>query len=619
MTFDFAELKSKDNIEIIKELTAKAAEINTSNHVLALQICDSVLYLCKKYNYPQGEAKITRIKGLSKFYAVDYSAALKLFIESKEKYAKLQDTVGMCLCNNNIAVVYNYMDLHDKSLNYHHQNLKIRRKIKDTIGIATTLNNIGVVFRHKHLYDSSLFYYKKALEIELKYHDSVSISRYYNNIALAYMDLKQYDSSQAYFTKSLNIRLNINELQGIKNSYQGLGLLYYNQAKYKEARKMQELSMKYAQQIGIVYEIESISDEIAKTYEKLNLFELAYKYSALNRQMHDSIKFSETTSLITKIELENAYAITTRIKELEAENIIEKERSSKYQLIYLLSAVSIILILIVYSFFKIRKSNILLLEKQEQILMQKEEITQQNESILQQNQELERINSEKDKFFSIIAHDLRSPFAGFLGLTKLMVKNHDELSREDIFETSALLKNSADNLYKLLENLLEWSRIQRGLIDVHPQECLIDFYVDENIQLQSELLKQKEMHLQNNVNQGFVVIADLDMLNTIIRNLLSNAIKFTKRGGNIELNAKVVENNMIEISISDNGIGIDPKNKNSLFKIDQKISTPGTENEASTGLGLLLVKDFVEKNNGKLWFESELDKGTTFYFILPRG
>ncbi len=610
------ELLANDNFENINKLIKQAADINSSNHQRALQICDSILALCKKYNYPIGEARTTRIKGLSMFYAVDYPKSLELFLASKDKFEKLKDTIGITQANNNIAIVYSYLNLFEKAMLQHKQNLTLREKIKDYEGIATTLNNIGVEFRGQKQYDSAYYYYKKALAIELKSKDSITISRYYNNIGLAYLDMKYLDSAKAYIDKSLAIRLKINELQGIKNSYQALGNYYFVKEIYTEARKYQEISMNYATKIGIVYEIESISKDLAQTYEKLKMFDLAYKYSVLNRKMQDSLNYTESSRKITKIELERAYAIEKRLSELETESNIQKERTDKQQLMYFITGLIIILLITIYSIQKIRKNNKLLLEKQTEIINQKEEITIQRNSIILQNMELERINLEKDKFFSIIAHDLRSPFSGFLGIANLLVKNNNDNNKEEVFELSKLLKDSAENLYKLLENLLEWSKIKGGLIDYKPEICLIDIVIFENLQIHSEIAKQKEIDLKSYMDEGMAVIYDLRMLNSIIRNLLSNAIKFTRRGGKIEIRAKKIDSKKAIISIIDNGIGMDEITKDLLFRIDKKLATLGTENEPSTGLGLLLVKEFVEKNNGEIWVESDKEKGTSISFSL---
>ncbi|HPI20386.1 MAG TPA: PAS domain S-box protein [Candidatus Kapabacteria bacterium] len=232
---------------------------------------------------------------------------------------------------------------------------------------------------------------------------------------------------------------------------------------------------------------------------------------------------------------------------------------------------------------------------------------------------LEITNSEKDKFFSIIAHDLRSPFQGFLGLTKLMAEDLDNMSMKDMRELSNDMQNSANNLFKLLDNLLQWSRLQRGAMDFKVDSINIHQIVQQNINISLETAKQKNIKLINSVPAEIYAVADYQMINTVVRNLLSNAIKFTNKNGNILIGANSTPEKIVCVFVKDDGIGMDKQILSDLFKIDKKVTRPGTSGETSTGLGLLLCKDFIEKNNGSIWVESEVDKGSTFFFTLPQN
>ncbi len=229
---------------------------------------------------------------------------------------------------------------------------------------------------------------------------------------------------------------------------------------------------------------------------------------------------------------------------------------------------------------------------------------------------LEKTNSEKDKFFSIIAHDLRSPFNGFLGLTKMLSENINIFDSDDVQEISLQLYESASNLYKLLENLLEWSRIQRGLTQFNPEYCDLNMLVNQNFQILKEFANQKSITFAKNIPEGCEVYCDVSMLNTVLRNLISNAIKFTPRNGQIIINGNNNERNVL-IQVKDSGIGISSEMIDKLFLIDQKISRQGTEGEPSTGLGLLLCKEFIEKHSGNIWVTSEVGQGSSFFFTLP--
>jgi PAS domain S-box-containing protein len=234
-------------------------------------------------------------------------------------------------------------------------------------------------------------------------------------------------------------------------------------------------------------------------------------------------------------------------------------------------------------------------------------------------EELLRTNAEKDKFFSIIAHDLKSPFSGFLGLTKVMASQIQDLTMHEMQELSNEMQNSASNLYKLLENLLEWSRIQRGAISFNPEIVYVKGIVDMTVDFIQNWAEQKEISITNTIDETWKSIIDINMISTVIRNLISNAIKFTPRGGRINISAKVLDNKFIEVSVNDTGMGMDQETIAKLFKIDEKVSSLGTEGEPSTGLGLLLCKEFIDKNTGQIRVESKLGIGSSFIFTLPKA
>ncbi|WP_167899225.1 sensor histidine kinase [Wenyingzhuangia aestuarii] len=230
---------------------------------------------------------------------------------------------------------------------------------------------------------------------------------------------------------------------------------------------------------------------------------------------------------------------------------------------------------------------------------------------------LRQSNSTKDKFFSIIAHDLKSPFNGILGFSELLseqVKNNDY---ESIVEYAEIIHDSSKHAVNLLSNLTEWSMAQTGKMQFHPE------YVDMVLMIKStlDLLKiasdQKEIHTHLNLPSNLILYVDKIMIEVVLRNLISNAIKFTHQRGSISINVQEKEKEFL-FSIIDTGIGIQKNNLNQLFRIDSSYSTPGTNNERGTGLGLILCKDFINYHKGKIWVESEFNVGSKFYFSLPK-
>ena len=240
------------------------------------------------------------------------------------------------------------------------------------------------------------------------------------------------------------------------------------------------------------------------------------------------------------------------------------------------------------------------------------------EQILKENEtKLLQLNAEKDKFFSIIAHDLRSPFNVFLGFTQMMVEELDTMPIKDLQKITMSMRNSATNLFQLLENLLDWSRFQRGLLNFNRELLFLKPKITESIQLSIDSASKKGVKIEVNIPENIEVFADSNMIGSVIRNLTSNAVKFTPKGGKISIEACQTSDNFVEVSVIDSGVGMNEDIIDNLFRLDDKTSRRGTDGEPSTGLGLIICKDFVEKNGGKIWALSKVDKGSTFKFTIP--
>ncbi len=246
------------------------------------------------------------------------------------------------------------------------------------------------------------------------------------------------------------------------------------------------------------------------------------------------------------------------------------------------------------------------------------ELAHLNAQLADSEKMLKELNSSKDKLFSIIAHDLKSPFQPLIGLSEILIEEYDSLTQEERDRFIRELNNTIKNQYKLVENLLDWSRIQTGRMEFLPEKINLADSVDSNISLLSQNALIKNIELINQVPNDIFVIADLNMLQSVIQNLVSNAIKFTKPNGKVTISSQTRKND-IEISIADNGVGMLQEVKENLFKIDKHQSTLGTAQEKGTGLGLIICKELVEKNGGKIWVESEINKGSKFTFTLRKA
>lgn len=245
-------------------------------------------------------------------------------------------------------------------------------------------------------------------------------------------------------------------------------------------------------------------------------------------------------------------------------------------------------------------------------------VNEQTRELKASEQKLRELNQTKDRFFSIIAHDLKSPFNAILGLSEIIQEELDALSKEEIRNIAENLHTASSRSVNLLDNLLAWARSQRGDIPFHPEHFDLAELVRENISIFETAANKKKILLINLVNKRTPVYADRQMVSTIIRNLISNAIKFTYEKGRITIYARN-KDGFIESCVKDNGKGMDEKTLSKLFKVDEKMNTRGTNSEAGTGLGLVLCKDFTERNNGSIRAESHPEQGTKICFTLPVG
>jgi signal transduction histidine kinase/ligand-binding sensor domain-containing protein len=279
--------------------------------------------------------------------------------------------------------------------------------------------------------------------------------------------------------------------------------------------------------------------------------------------------------------------------------------------VYIKILLIIIIVLLLGILYSLRISK---LEKQKELLDKM--VIQRTREVEEKNKELIISNNTKDKLFSIIAHDLKNPFSNILGFSELLLKRFDRISDDKKLQHIKILHDSADKIYKLLENLLQWSSSQTGRLKYKPEKVDLSEIIDTNIEIFQPQILYKKISIQNDIPQGMSLLTDKNMLHTIIRNLLSNAVKFSEEGGAIRLSA-LSKDNFGEIKISDEGVGISDERINNIFDVDSKKSTQGTKGESGSGLGLIICKEFIKRNKGEICVESVTGKGTTIVFTIP--
>jgi signal transduction histidine kinase len=233
-----------------------------------------------------------------------------------------------------------------------------------------------------------------------------------------------------------------------------------------------------------------------------------------------------------------------------------------------------------------------------------------------QSEELIKLNATKDKFLSIIAHDLKNPFNAIIGFSDLMIQNFNDLDDDTLLQGLSTIETASKHAYKLLENLLVWSQNQTGRTSFHPEILNLHTLVSDSFKMIEGSAKIKDISLVIKVNKSVEIFADKDMINSLLRNLMANAIKFSQKGSKVKVSAIELEHE-IQVSVKDDGVGIPLEIQSGIFRIDKHTITSGTDNEQGTGLGLILCKDFVTRHKGSIWVESTPGKGSAFFFSLP--
>jgi signal transduction histidine kinase len=292
------------------------------------------------------------------------------------------------------------------------------------------------------------------------------------------------------------------------------------------------------------------------------------------------------------------------VNNLKVENRLSEERLQKQNDILKEQAI------------RIKAQSIELNNKNKELQTSLETVNNQKERIQEINETLEDANATKDKFFDIISHDLRSPFNSILGFSDILLENHAEYDNEFREKLIQQIVDSSKGAFKLVENLLEWSRAQTGKFSFNPEKIELEYVLNETLFDIENIAHNKNIEIRTQIPRGMTVYADKEILKTVLRNIASNAVKFTPKLGSIIIKAEIIDRSTL-ISVQDTGVGISKDKIEKIFDITQKTNTLGTDNESGTGLGLLFCKEFIEKHGGKIQIESEVGKGSIFSFSFP--
>ncbi|HMV10502.1 MAG TPA: tetratricopeptide repeat-containing sensor histidine kinase [Cyclobacteriaceae bacterium] len=539
--------------------------------------------------------------------AGNHAKAIDLLTKAQTVDRKADDPLSLLVLNE-LGRVYTDADSTDEAQNIYGRLLQLARDSKQEKREADALFYLGVLNTRRNSYDSALMRHKDALRLKRKLQDKAGEVVSLNTIGDLYLDMKNDDRALANYVAALEISQALKDDHAIAISYNNAGKLYFHQKNYQRAISNFDLGLQKAQQAKNPEQMKISADFLSQCYKELGEFQRALQYREQSFGIESMIQREKDERKL--LDMENSSVLEAKeqaIDKLEAKRLahekqLQEERQTRY-LLFALVGLTLIVAALVFSLYRSKQKSNLVLQAA-------------NEKIMQQNVQLQQLNATKDKFFSIISHDLKGPLNSLTSFSGLLINYFDSLSKEEIQTLAKDLDKSLKNLFALLENLLEWSRSQTGAIEFKPAAFDLSELVQENIDLLTAQAAAKSITLHYEDPQPANVMAHKNSVTTVIRNLISNAIKFTPAGGTITLSVKSSADEAL-VSIADTGVGMSKEVIDKIFRIDAKHSTKGTADEKGTGLGLVLCKDFVEKNRGNIGVHSEEGKGSTFYFTLP--
>ena len=544
-----------------------------------------------KINDEPGIATSLNVMGVIFYYEGDYLTAIDYQLKAIKLREELGDKLKIAVSYNNLALIFIKVGDFEQALDYLHKALNIRVAANNKRGIGITKTNFGEVYSLTGQTEKAFKYFYEGLEANKETGNKGSEANSYYNLAGMYYSLGDTKNALANYNSSLQIYNDLEESNGMANVQNGIATLYKSNGDVQKAFYHSNIAIRYANRINSYENISKASDILQFCYKEMGRYDSAYKYISLFHNSNEYLKSNDKLKKLAKIELD--FKINKLRQDQEAE--LTKQRNFiQFLLIILFFSVIVVLLIVRGSRLK-KKTNI---------------------QLNKLNTRLKELNSTKDRFFSIIAHDLRGPFQSFLSSSELLAKEIESLDKEEIKTLSSDLNISLNKQFDLLNDLLEWSKLQSGNFRIIPQSIKIFDVVNQIFEQFRFASVKKGIKLQNKINPEISIYADLNMILLVFRNLISNSIKFTKPGGMVEITAEREENNVL-ITVNDNGVGISEKDLQSLFKIDSVHSTEGTANEAGSGLGLILCKEIIEKHNGSLLVKSELNKGSKFIFTMP--
>ncbi|MEO9872782.1 tetratricopeptide repeat-containing sensor histidine kinase [Ekhidna sp.] len=585
-------LTKSENLEAYFWLTT-----HSSSPEKRIKYAEQLLSLSKEANNLEYQIKAKCRLGLAYRFAGDLDKALEYLFESANQAADIDELkVFLAEIYAEISTCYTQNGDSENALLYGAKTISILRGTNQKQELALTLLNNGYDYYLIGRYDSAMAYYNESEPILQDIGMTIGLAYIKGNRALVFWKKGDPEKAKKDLFAAIEMLEPFGDNYAMADYYNQIGNIFLEEKAFNKVIEFSSKSYDISVDEEFKEQARDASNLLYQSYKAQGNYEKALEYQTEYHSYKDSIQNLETTQYLANLRTE----FEVGRKQVEIDLLLEQKRS--HQIIMITGGIILLItIILVVTIYVNYRSKIRL-----------------NKQLEEQKNSLITLNQTKDKFFSIISHDLRGPVGTLIGLVDVARYFVKEGKKENILEMVDNMGVLVKRVNKLLENLLSWALQQSGHFPYVPEEISIKSIMENVIETSNNTAISKNIKLNTSIDKDFELYVDRNATLTILRNLVNNGVKFTSSGGQVDIGAEIdTENNFGVITVSDNGVGIPKEKLDNLFKLNEKISTPGTSGETGIGLGLQLVFDFVKLNKGKVNVKSEVNKGTTFTVSLP--
>ncbi len=545
---------------------------------------------------------------LNYFRLGDFAAATEEYIDGLAYFEEADHERGVAEAYNGLGRISYQTGQLDKAREYFESSLEIFEDIGNEVQKYRAYNNLAILFMDFGEVRKALDYMFIANEGFERLGDQRRVALVYGNIAIGYEDLGRLDSAMMFSRKALQLSSRIGDKYGVISGLINLGYFLRFEEKYDSSLHCFERALQLSIENKLMIYEQAIYEEYSELYAERGNYREAYHYHILQDSVHSLISDEKTKERVDELMLSYQQRMKEKeLLQLKADQQMQKRLNNIFLLLIMMAL--IVVLGLIYG----HRRNV----SQRRELQEKNDLLSKYNTKLEKSEdELRLLNKEKNKLFSIVAHDLRNPIAALAGFTGLLTDNYDELDDETRKEYIRQISTGSSRSLTLLENLLLWARSQMDLIKVKKTDVLVSSLVKESINDIITSAERKSISIEMDISEDFYLCVDTVMIKAVLRNLITNAIKFSFRESVVRIRC-LQDQNKLCIAVIDHGTGINKKELENLFMTGANVSREGTANETGSGLGLLISKDYTEKNGGSISVTSEPGEGSTFTICFP--